>query len=284
MRLSIRWKHHAADRRDCALTRLQAVLESASHTAYYRPWMEAARLVGAGRIESLASVSEALACIPRVDMTWFTQHAGAFRNAHCSAVYQPPLEHPFTPQPRTAILQPGYAETGETRCISPDDGETVGHFAPESLAGPIDELLHLARLIRRGRLALNSIRHSLVVFRPIASGLLSETDRSALWHAFHVPVFEQLRGPAGELIASECDAHLGLHLCPRDAILEVDPSRRSPELLFTSLAALASPVMRLATGWSPRIGRDPCACGSGLPRLLDLTAVQETKAFAQAAS
>ncbi len=42
--------------------------------------------------------------------------------------------------------------------------------------------------------------------------MLSAADRERLWRAFRVPLFEQVIGPRGELLAAECEAHAGLHI------------------------------------------------------------------------
>jgi hypothetical protein len=65
---------------------------------------------------------------------------------------------------------------------------------------------------------------------PIATGL---------WQAFRVPVFEQIIGRAGELLAAECDAHDGLHVL-------------SPKLDVEG----------------KRIDVSPCACGRKTSRLM----------------
>lgn len=131
---------------------------------------------------------------------------------------------------------------------------------------------------------LPTIRHSVVAFSDVRYGLLRDEDRDALWHAFQVPVFEQLRGLRGELLASECEAHMGLHLCPRDAVIEFDSSRPAPEVLFTSLADLTHPAIRLATGWSARMEERRCGCGSNYPRMQDLVSVEQTRPLARAAA
>jgi len=41
---------------------------------------------------------------------------------------------------------------------------------------------------------------------------LSDRERESFWKAFEVPVFEQYLGHNSELLATECDAHSGLHI------------------------------------------------------------------------
>jgi len=283
MRILIRWWQSMSKREDPALLRFRAVLSSAADTHYYRPWLEAARLLGPSQRKRLTTLSEALACVPRVELGWFLQHQDEFQGRH-SLDYQPPLEHPCDPVPRTAIVAPGFELKGNVRCFEPRDVEGLLKFGPECLAGPADTLLQMARGFRRGRMALPTIRHSVVAFSDLRSGLLAETDRDALWNAFQVPVFEQLRGLSGELLAAECEAHSGLHLCARDAVIEFDSSRHCPELVFTSLVNRSQPAIRLATGWSPKLDDSVCACGTRHPRLVDLAAVEKARPMARAAA
>lgn len=282
MRIVIRWRPEDRTGGGPALRRLRAVLNSAAETPYYRPWLEAARLLNPNRIGSLGSLEEALACVPRVELSWFLDHAAEFRNRHAPEDYRPALFHPYHPAPRTAILAPGFKQTASIRCFDRNDLEGIAGFGPECIAGPLDALLHMARGIRRGRLALPTVRHSIVSFADVRGGLLTEADRDALWEGFLVPVFEQLRGMRGELLASECEAHMGLHLSPRDAVIEFDTSRRFPELLFTSLVDFGQPAIRLATGWTPTLEEGVCGCGSRYPRIMDLALIERVRPLALA--
>jgi hypothetical protein len=280
MRIVIRRSQQDRAGASPALRQFRAVLSSAAETHYYRPWLQAARLLNPDRIQSLASLPEALACVPRVELSWFLNHPSEFRNRHAPDDYHPMLFHPSDPVPRTAVLAAGFTQTGNVRCFDRGDLDGLAKFGPECIAGPLDALLHLARGIRRGRVALPTIRHSVVSFADVRGGLMTEDDRDALWQGFLVPVFEQLRGMRGELLAAECDAHMGLHLFPRDAVIEFDTSRQMPELLFTSLADLTQPAIRLATGWTPRLEEGVCACGSRYPRIADLALIEHARPLA----
>jgi hypothetical protein len=284
MRLVIRWGQESSKRGSPALLRFREVLSSAAETHYYRPWLEAARLLHNGKLGSLSTLSEALACVPRVEMEWFLHHQNEFKNRRARNESVSRLDHASDPAPRTAIFATNFEQTGNIRCLDRGDLDSILKFGPECIAGPIETLLHLARGVRRGRFALPTIRHSIVVFSDLRGGLLPEGDRDSLWDAFRVPVFEQLRGLGAELLAAECEAHNGLHLCARDAVMEFDTSRHMPELLFTSLADLAQPCIRLATGWSPQIDDRICGCGSSRPRLMSLVAVEQACTLARAAA
>lgn len=136
--------------------------------------------------------------------------------------------HPVQPVPRTAILRPGFAESKLVRVFSSGWTEDAARFGPASVAGSVDDLRQVAR---DGFV----LQHSVVVLTTDDKPELSSDDREYLWQTFGVPIFEQQLGPNNELIASECDAHNGLHMAGD----------------FPSL----------------RRDKNSCACGNPAPRL-----------------
>lgn len=132
--------------------------------------------------------------------------------------------------------------------LLPDGWRRLFGFPARSVAGPLNALERLACEVRIGVRAIpKSVRRVMVQSR-IDSPLLRERDRDFLWHAFQLPVFEQVRGCDGELIAWECDAHSGLHLNAGSQVkVPVDLAarsvhglcacgRRSPRLIVTPTA------------------------------------------------
>jgi hypothetical protein len=77
---------------------------------------------------------------------------------------------------------------------------------PGSIAGTFEQLSALAGS------GAPFLTHSIIVLWRPGQPRLTETSRDSLWAAFHVPVFEQVIGKSGELLAAECEAHDGLHL------------------------------------------------------------------------
>jgi hypothetical protein len=67
---------------------------------------------------------------------------------------------------------------------------------------------------------------------------LTDADRDWLWSAFRVPIFEQIIGESGELLATECEAHNGMHV--QSVRLRCD---------------------------QPDLDPTPCDCGRDTPRL-----------------
>jgi len=102
-----------------------------------------------------------------------------------------------------------------------------------------------------------SLTHALIVLaRPDDSLqakdlLLTMEQRQQLWSAFRVPVFEQIIGENGALLAAECEAHSGLH-------------KESPKLEVAGLI----------------IEGGPCGCGRITPRIRLAGRTEEVRAAA----
>ena len=77
------------------------------------------------------------------------------------------------------------------------------------MALPLDVALSFADRKLRGLFELPSLRLAIVIF---SSTRLEMHHRDLLWKAFGLPVFEQLRGADGRVVARECEVHNGLHL------------------------------------------------------------------------
>jgi hypothetical protein len=107
-------------------------------------------------------------------------------------------------------------------------------FEPEVLAGTTAQL----RRIALGRPSAN-VRNAVVALTFEGDAGLSEYDRDMFWDVFGVPAFEQYLTRRNRLIASECDAHAGLHVC--------------------------APLSR-REGW--QLDKSPCDCGDASPRLV----------------
>ncbi len=103
---------------------------------------------------------------------------------------------------------------------------------------------------------IESLTHAVLVLARAGDDLLSVEQRRQLWRAFRVPVFEQIIGANGALLAAECEAHAGLHIVSRE---------------------LESPKLE-APGWSIESG--PCGCGRNTPRIVGRGRIEEIRAAA----
>lgn len=153
------------------------------------------------------------------------------------------LQFPLPVPVRTAILEKGFTPERDARVFDPADIVALKEWAPEAIVAPLSVVKHLANQRQRGLLELPSLRAAVVVLTDIGGEQLAEEDRELLWGAFGVPVFEQLRGGEGVVLARECEAHDGLH---------VDPAARIAHELTSLNAAMVN---------------EPCECGADTPRL-----------------
>jgi hypothetical protein len=85
-------------------------------------------------------------------------------------------------------------------------GADSAGFAPAAIAATFDQLCALDRSV------VPSLTHAVIVVARAGWDRLTEENRERLWRAFRVPVFEQVIGKSGELLAAECEAHDGLHV------------------------------------------------------------------------
>ena len=114
----------------------------------------------------------------------------------------------------------------------------AAEFAPAAMAATFEQWSELAS---RG---IPPLTHSVIVLWRAGQPRLSEADREMLWDAFRVPLFEQVIGKTGELLAAECEAHDGLHV--------------------------ASPTLPLE---NESLDDSPCPCGAKTPRIAVLQGV-----------
>jgi hypothetical protein len=121
--------------------------------------------------------------------------------------------YPISPAPRTAVLVPWFRSTRAARLLAgpvrvfPDGwNQEVTVFAPAAVAGTFEQIRALAQM------QIPSLTHALIVLARPGGRRLAEIDRERLWQDFRLPVFEQIIGPSGDLLAAECEAHDGLHV------------------------------------------------------------------------
>ena len=122
------------------------------------------------------------------------------------------FRHPMDPAPRTAVLsacfrQPRLWANDSVRIFPQGWSDEVSAFAPAALVAPREQLLQLAAAEHPP-----AFTHAVIALDRPGDPLLSVVERARLWRAFRVPVFEQIVGPDGELLAAECEAHEGLHV------------------------------------------------------------------------
>jgi hypothetical protein len=133
-------------------------------------------------------------------------------------------------------------------------------YRPRVMVGSASDLQEIAHLTRLGSVELSSVDHAVLVLTSLGDQPLTDVARVVLWQSFGVPVYELLISPRGSLLASECEAHDGLHVEPGAAF-----SQMGDELVLE-----ASGRRRVRTGLSGRLESEVCACGREGIRLLDI--------------
>ena len=135
------------------------------------------------------------------------------------------------------MLEAGF-RPGPNMCeCNVDDLPWLRVWGPEALVLPLGLALSLANRKQLGLFDLPSLNTAIVILTSLEESPLASRHRDLLWRVFGVPVFEQLRGSDGAVIARECEVHDGLHF--------------QPEL----------------RGLRGDIVTDHCACGAETPRM-----------------
>jgi hypothetical protein len=118
-----------------------------------------------------------------------------------------PFHYPAGEPPVTVVLSRGFAPSRLVRPVP--EATSLGPLdaAVEALAGTMEQL-------RRAAMRGVVVSRGIVVFTYEGGAPLVEEEREYLWERFGVPVFEQYLSSGQELLATECDAHEGLHLMP----------------------------------------------------------------------
>jgi hypothetical protein len=160
---------------------------------------------------------------------------GLRRRAHAK---EPELSFPFRKASRVAIVGAHFRKHPSAREFTLDDMPWMQAWAPDGLVLPLDLALALADQKQRGLFELPSLNTAIVVLTSVVDSPLADHHRDLLWFAFHVPIFEQLLGSAGHVIAAECEVHDGLHFCENEPF-----------------------------GFEGELVMDACACGRETPRL-----------------
>ncbi len=152
------------------------------------------------------------------------------------------------------------------------DGETMEAFAdevvrrrPTLLFGHAHSLYLFARhwsARPRPPVSLKAALSTAMVLRP--------HERKGVEEAFGIPVFDRYGCEEVSLIASECEAHRGLHVNGDTLVVEVDedrPGSGEGRVLVTDLTNRAMPFIRYEVGDRAVPAAGPCPCGRTYPRL-----------------
>ncbi len=218
-----------------------------------------------------APVENVIGRFPRLDPSRIRLRPAEFRNPAAPRPAGQRLFSPLPKVPRTAVLMEGFQEIEGVQVFGGLRRRKLARFRPNILAGPVCALRAIAEGAEDRGACVPRVSHAVIAFTLPLHGFLSEEARHLFWRVFEVPVFSQLIGFEGEMLAWECEAHEGLHIESENAVFELDQrDDGDAELVMTSLVNLRTPVLRLGTGLTGTIEQSACGCGLRGPRLLGL--------------
>lgn len=248
------------------MKRWESVLEAAMRTERYRA--ERSRLEWARHVARYRMTAEFTAPVPAAE---FFANPAVFRNLTAGEPEPTSIAAPWpgaSGPARVLALRPWFRLEARVEVLRMATWHAVSGRQPALIAGPVEALRELADEMLREKRELPSLRWGAIAWTGVGRERLGARDRNLLWWALRVPVHEQMRGLQGELLAQECEAKEGWHVCSDFAIWEA-PALPGPARV-TSLVNTRHPVIRLETGLRARLSRQRCACGRDEPRLLDL--------------
>jgi phenylacetate-CoA ligase len=111
--------------------------------------------------------------------------------------------------------------------------------------------------------------HSIIT----SAEILEDHERQLLEEIFRCPVFNRYGCREVSVIASECEAHSGLHVMAEGLYMEIETTHGPAEpgemgtILVTDLLNYAMPLIRYRIGDLGAWAEGTCRCGRGLPRL-----------------
>lgn len=248
------------------IVRFRRILQSAQSFPHYK---RALRIADLDTPESLRGVRDVGAALQRLPIQ---PEAMMFRDTWIKAGVAPRLSHPLAIASRTAIVGASFRAVPGTRLFHwGEDVRPLEAFAPQTLAADIFHLRAIANAVETGRLNLRQVRHALIAFSGAVQGDLTRRDLDTLWRVFQVPIFEQRLGGDGMPIARECEVHDGLHVAAENAVVE----QIGGELVLTSLTDVASPLLRVRTGYRANLVEGLCHCGRADARIRSLGRVEQ---------
>jgi len=234
--------------------RWRTLLHWAAQTPYY--WRQSGMFAEAAVRDSVTAIRSELNSIKPVELDWFLKNAAKFRSGYTRLVAPQRCSSFWETKAKIALVRPWFRTEEPARSFPGPEplsktAKSINRFEPDVLVAPTG---HLVRLVRT---AVEPPRRALIAIQSPGMNMIREADRELLWQRFKVPLYQQLRGFQGELLATECDAQVGFHANEATAHWEV----RRQMLLYTSFVDLRHPVLRLASGWSGDLETSRCGCG-----------------------
>jgi phenylacetate-CoA ligase len=151
--------------------------------------------------------------------------------------------------------------------------KSLKRFRPKIILAYAQAAVLFARYLQSNQ--INAYRpHAIVT----SAEVLEQSDRRLIEDVFGCPVFNRYGSREVSVVASECDAHRGLHIMAEGLHVEVvtnsgqhDVMSAGPQqpgsILVTDLLNYAMPLIRYRIGDVGAWAAGSCPCGRNLPRL-----------------
>ena len=136
--------------------------------------------------------------------------------------------------------------------------KAIVEFRPQALVGSSAHLLHLAKSLCSQESGLTHLECAVFVITDFRDAPLSDRERTALWNAFSVPVYEIVLADDGALLAAECEAQEGWHIENG-----VRFARLNDQLWYSRRGR------QTGTGLIGEIEDEPCPCGRPGQRIVN---------------
>jgi hypothetical protein len=133
-------------------------------------------------------------------------------------------------------------------------------YRPNVIAGEPAILANLAEYVFHGAWINPSVDTAIFSLISIGQHPIAEEQRLRIWRAFHAPIYEALIDADEGLLASECEAYEGWHLCHPQLRFDLKTGR----IVFQKHGLSARPI---PTGLTADGLDGICGCGCAAPLL-----------------
>lgn len=140
----------------------------------------------------------------------------------------------------------------------------IHQYRPPVLMGHAHSIFRFAEYVRA--IGITDIAFQGIITTAM---VLSEVERRTIEAVLHSPVFNRYGCEELSIIASECEAHEGMHICGEGLYVEVleETASQPGRLIITDLVNYAMPMIRYEIGDYGVTQTGVCSCGRGLQRL-----------------